>query len=103
MEMINSYMLSTSSHVEHFFYSWESFLMICFLLSSNGLKYFLVVFLYFHPSEIMKDYSSFESIAWKLKSTSGFPIWKIGGNYMETPGFQRVTCAKPQGNPGFPM
>ena len=42
------------------------------------------------------------SIAWKLGSTSGFPIWKIGGNYMETPGFQRETWGKPQGNPGFP-
>ena len=24
-------------------------------------------------------------------STSGFPIWKIAGNYMETPGFHRET------------
>ena len=36
------------------------------------------------------------SMAWKLGSTSGFPLWKIGGNYMETPGFQRETLGKPQ-------
>ena len=30
-------------------------------------------------------------IEWKLGSTSGFPIWKIGENHMETPGFQRET------------
>ena len=43
------------------------------------------------------------SIEGKLGSTSGFPIWKIRGNYIETPGFQRETWGKPKGNPGFPM
>ena len=33
----------------------------------------------------------------------GFLVLKIGGTYMETPGFQRDTGEKPQGNPGFSM
>ena len=32
-----------------------------------------------------------DSLAWKLGGNLGFPTWKPGGNYMETPGFQRET------------
>ena len=42
------------------------------------------------------------SIAWKLGSTSGFPIWKKGGNHMETPGFQKGNMRETTRKPGFP-
>ena len=51
------------------FPSWKLPFSIWFPLKGNTLRSGL------HPS-----------IAKKLESTGGFPIWKIGGNYMETPG-----------------
>ena len=32
-----------------------------------------------------------DPLAWKPEGNMGFPTWKPGGNYMETPGFKKET------------
>ena len=72
--------------------------------NSMGFPFWKLPFSMWLPSRVNSLRSGLQaSIAWKLGSTSGFPIWKIGGNYIETPGFQSERYGKPQGNLGFPI